>query len=56
MTKRIANNKKLFLKEGFQGSTSKHHKKYLGIEVPEEYFAKSKISILKKKAIRLIYL
>ena len=48
MTKRIANNKKPFLKEGFQGSTSKHHKKYLGIEVPEGYFAKSKISILKK--------
>lgn len=42
------NNRKSFLKEGFKGGISKHHKKYLGTEVPERYFAKSKMSILDK--------
>lgn len=42
------NNKENFLKEGFEGSISKHHKKYLGTGIPEGYFAESKISILAK--------
>lgn len=42
------NNKQNFLKEGFKGDLSKHHKEYLGTEIPEGYFAKSKISILDK--------
>ena len=42
------NHKKKFLKEGFKGGVSKHHKKYLGTNVPEGYFVKSKISILEK--------
>ena len=42
------NYKKSFLKEGFKGGISKHHKKYLGTNVPEGYFVKSKISILEK--------
>lgn len=42
------NNKKSFLKEGFKGDISKHHKAYLGTTVPEGYFAKSKMSILDK--------
>jgi hypothetical protein len=42
------NNKENFLKQGFKGDISKHHKKYLGTEIPEGYFAKSKNSILDK--------
>lgn len=42
------NNNKNFLKEGLKGDISKHHKKYLGTEIPEGYFAKSKIEILEK--------
>jgi hypothetical protein len=42
------NNKQNFLKEGFKGDISKHHKKYLGTEIPEGYFTKSKSSILDK--------
>jgi hypothetical protein len=42
------NNNKNFLKEGLKGDISKHHKQYLGTEIPEGYFAKSKISILEK--------
>ncbi|PQJ78621.1 hypothetical protein [Polaribacter porphyrae] len=42
------NNKKSFLKEGFKSDISKHHKDYLGTGIPEDYFAKSKISILDK--------
>ena len=42
------NNNQNFLKEGLKGDISKHHKKYLGTEIPEGYFAKSKISILDK--------
>lgn len=41
-------NKKNFLREGFQGDISKHHKEYLGTEIPEGYFLKSKNSILDK--------
>lgn len=48
MAKLTINNKKQFLKEDSQGGVSKHHKKYLGIEVPEGYFVKSHISILQK--------
>ena len=36
-----------FLKEGFK-DVSKHHKEYLGTDIPENYFAKSKLSILDK--------
>ncbi|MGK0447736.1 MAG: hypothetical protein ACJA2M_001514 [Polaribacter sp.] len=42
------NNKQNFLEEGFKGDIFKHHKKYLGTEIPEGYFAKSKSSILNK--------
>jgi hypothetical protein len=42
------NNQKNFLKEGFKGDLSKHHKDSLGTTVPEGYFAKSKMSILDK--------
>jgi len=48
MVKRTTNNKKQFLKEDSQGGISKHHKKYLGIEVPKGYFVKSHISISQK--------
>ncbi|WP_299061795.1 hypothetical protein [uncultured Polaribacter sp.] len=41
-------NRKNFLEEGLKTDISKHHKKYLGIETPEGYFAKSKIAILEK--------
>ena len=41
-------NKENFLKEGFKGDISSHHKKYLGTEIPEGYFAKSKTLILDK--------
>ena len=41
-------NKQYFLEEGFKGDISKHHKKYLGTDIPEEYFAKSKSSILNE--------
>lgn len=39
------NRKEEFLKEKI-GSSSQHHKEYLGMEVPEGYFASSKQSIL----------
>ena len=42
------NNQNNFLKEGFKGGISKHHKESLGITVPDGYFSKSKISILDK--------
>ena len=42
------NNKKSFLKEGFKGDISKHHKDSLGTTIPEVYFRKSKLSILDK--------
>ena len=42
------NNKQNFLEEGFKGDIFKHHNKYLGTEIPEGYFVKSKNSILKK--------
>lgn len=42
------NNENHFLKEGFKGDVSKHHKNYLGTGVPDGYFAKSKLSILDK--------
>ncbi len=41
------NNKKDFLKESFK-DVSMHHKEYLGTDIPENYFAKSKLSILEK--------
>ena len=47
-------NENNFLKESFNGDTSKHHQKYLGTDVPEDYFAKSKTSILEK--IKKIYM
>jgi hypothetical protein len=42
------NSKNNFLKEGLQGDISKHHKDYLGTDIPEDYFSKSKLSILNK--------
>lgn len=42
------NNKKSFLKEGFKGDISKNHKDFLGTDIPDGYFAKSKTSILNK--------
>ncbi len=42
------NSEKDFLKEGLKGDISKHHKKYLGTDIPEGYFSKSKMSILDK--------
>ncbi|WP_298780464.1 hypothetical protein [uncultured Polaribacter sp.] len=45
MNKPIENNKS-FLKESFKEGISAHHKKYLGTDVPDNYFSKSKISIL----------
>jgi hypothetical protein len=49
MKKSTENNKKQnFLEEGFKGGIFKHHNKYLGTEIPEGYFAKSKSSILNK--------
>ena len=41
-------NNQSFLKEGLKGDISKHHKKYLGTDIPEGYFVKSKMSILDK--------
>ena len=49
MGKSIENNdKNSFLKEGLQDDISKHHKDYLGTDIPEGYFSKSKLSILNK--------
>ena len=42
------NNQQQFLKEDFEDGISKHHKNYLGTEVPEGYFVKSKTSILHR--------
>lgn len=42
------NSKKSFLEEGFKSEIFKHHKKYLGTEIPENYFTTSKLSILDK--------
>lgn len=47
MEKSTNKNNKNFLKEGFT-DVSKHHKEYLGTDLPDDYFAKSKLSILKK--------
>ena len=49
MTKSIEeNDKQNFLKKGFKGDIPKYHKKYLGTDVPDGYFEKSKISILQR--------
>lgn len=49
MTKSIEeNDKQNFLKKGFKGDVSKYHKKYLGTDVPDGYFEKSKISIIQR--------
>ncbi len=37
-----------FLKEVTNQSVSKHHKEYLGTDIPKDYFTKSKLSILDK--------
>lgn len=42
------NSQKSFLEKGLKGDISKHHKKYLGTEIPENYFASSRVSILEK--------
>lgn len=42
------NNNIPFLKKGLQDDISKHHKKYLGTDVPKDYFVISKASILDK--------
>ena len=44
----IKSNKQNFLEEGFKGDIFKHHKKYLGTDIPEGYFEKSKSLILNK--------
>jgi hypothetical protein len=36
-----------FLKEERKGSISEHHKAYLGTDVPKDYFAKKKASLLE---------
>ncbi|WP_439130638.1 hypothetical protein [Polaribacter sp.] len=41
-------NQNNFLKKGSITDISKHHKDYLGTDIPEDYFAKSKLSILDK--------
>ena len=47
--KSTENNKRQnFLEEGFKDDVFKHHNKYLGTQIPEGYFAKSKSSILNK--------
>lgn len=48
MEKSTENNKQNFLKKGLQDDISKHHKKFLGTDTPDGYFAKSKLSILDK--------
>ena len=49
MEKSVENiSKNNFLKEGFVGDVSKHHKAYLGTVVPKGYFEKSKTSVLNK--------
>ncbi|MGK0414191.1 MAG: hypothetical protein ACJA1B_002412 [Polaribacter sp.] len=40
------NSKQRFLKENLKSGISEHHKEYLGTTVPENYFEKSKLSIL----------
>jgi hypothetical protein len=51
MEKSTKNNyKNNFLKEGYKDDISKNHLEYLGTEIPEGYFAKSKRSILNKIA------
>ena len=47
MEKSTNKNNKNFLKKGFT-DVSKHHKEYLGTDLPEDYFVTSKLSILKK--------
>ena len=42
------NNNKSFLKETLSSDISKNHKDYLGTSIPEDYFSKSKLSILSK--------
>ena len=42
------NNKQNFLKQGLHDDISKHHKQYLGTDIPDGYFVKSKQSILDK--------
>lgn len=42
------NDKNSFLKEGFQSDISKHHKDFLGTDIPNDYFSTSKLSILNK--------
>ncbi|WP_439127700.1 hypothetical protein, partial [Polaribacter sp.] len=41
-------NTKSFLKEDFKDTISKKHSSYLGTDIPEGYFKKSKVSILDK--------
>jgi hypothetical protein len=42
------NGKQRFLKENLKSGISENHKEYLGTTVPENYFEKSKLSILDK--------
>ena len=42
------NDKNSFLKEGLRGDISKHHKDFLGTDIPDNYFSTSKLSILNK--------
>ena len=37
-----------FLKDTFKGGISEHHTKYLGTDIPKDYFSSSKKSILEK--------
>jgi hypothetical protein len=42
------NDKNCFLKESLQSDISKHHKDFLGTDIPDNYFSTFKLSILNK--------
>lgn len=48
MEKSKGNNKKKFLNDDLSNDISKKHKAYLGTDIPADYFAKTKLSILNK--------
>ncbi len=48
MEKSTENNKKKFLNEDLRNDVSKMHKAYLGTDIPDDYFSKSKLSILDR--------
>ena len=42
------NKEKTFLEQQYSKDITERHSNYLGIEIPEGYFAASKLSILRK--------